>query len=340
MKRLSIFFALFAALVLVSCEKDEPQIPEQSSAIKNSLIVLNQGSYEQNNSSLVVYDIPTGEVKDVFYETNGIRLGDTGQDFIRVGDEFWVSVYGSKIIYVLDSSLKIKKTIQNNLSPRYLTSDKSYVYVTYYEGKAGRINRDTYTIDLVDVGNNPEGLIITNNNLLVANSGGMNYPNYDRTVSIIDLSTFTVTKTVECNVNPAQFRQSNSAIYLSTFGDYMNDFGSIQKWDGLEFTTFDYITPSSFDCDNTHMYYISTVYDAEWNPTTTTSKLNLNTGVVSEFAVVPNASFINVINEDEIAISQSDYVSEGRVSIFLKNGQEQYSFNTKGINPVKTVYVK
>jgi hypothetical protein len=56
----------------------------KGSAIKNSLIVLNKGSYEQNNASLVVYDIPTVEVKDVFYETNGIRLGDTAQDFIRV----------------------------------------------------------------------------------------------------------------------------------------------------------------------------------------------------------------------------------------------------------------
>lgn len=337
MKRLSIFFALFAALVFVSCEKDDLQIQEPSSAVKNSLVVLNQGSYEQNNASLVVYDIPTGEVKDVFYETNGIRLGDTGQDFIKVDDEFWVSVYGSKIIYVLDSSLKIKKTIQNNLSPRYLTSDKSYVYVTYYEGKAGRINRNTYAVDLVDVGNNPEGLIVTNGELLVANSGGMNYPNYDRTVSVIDLSSFTVTKTVECNVNPAQFRQSNSTVYLSTFGDYVSDLGSVQKWDGFEFTTLNHITPSSFDCDNNFMYYISTTYDANWNPTTMTSKLNLSTGNISDFASVPNASFINVISNGEIAISQSDYVSEGRVSVFLKDGTEQYSFNTKGINPVKVI---
>lgn len=339
MKRFSIFFALFVALVFVSCEKEELQIPEQSSVIKNSLIVLNQGSYEQNNSSLVVYDFVTGEVRDAFFESNGIRLGDTGQDFIKDGDNYWVSVYGSKIIYVLDSGLKIKKTIQNNLSPRYLTSDNSYVYVTYYEGKAGRISKQNYNIDLVDVGANPEGLIVTGNNLLVANSGGMNYPNYDHTVSVIDLSTFTVTKTVECNINPAQFRQSNSSVYLSTFGDYITDFGSIQAWTGTEFTSFNYTALSSFDCDNTYMYYISTIYDANWNPTITTSKLNLNNGNISEFAMVPNASFINVIDDNEIAISQSDYVSEGRVSIFLKNGTEQYSFNTKGINPVKTIYV-
>jgi hypothetical protein len=163
---------------------------------------------------------------------------------------------------------------------------------------------------------------------LVANSGGMNYPNYDRTVSIIDLSTFTVTKTVECNVNPAKFRQSNSTVYFSTFGDYMSYFGSVQRWDGLEFTTIDNITQSSFDRDNSHMYYISTTYDADWNPTTTTSKLNLTNGDISEFATVPNASFVNVIN-DEIAISQSDYVSEGKVSVFSKKGTEQYSFSTK-----------
>ena len=56
---------------------------------------------------------------------------------------------------------------------------------------------DTVSLQVVDeciVGYQPEEMAIVGNKLYVANSGGYRVPNYDRTVSVIDLKTFTEEK--------------------------------------------------------------------------------------------------------------------------------------------------
>ena len=51
------------------------------------------------------------------------------------------------------------------------------------------------------VGYQPEEMVIVGNKLYVANSGGYRVPNYDRTVSVIDLNTFKVIKTIDVGIN-------------------------------------------------------------------------------------------------------------------------------------------
>ncbi len=52
---------------------------------------------------------------------------------------------------------------------------------------------DTATMQVVDscaVGYQPEEMVVAGDKLYVANSGGYRVPNYDKTVSVIDLKTF------------------------------------------------------------------------------------------------------------------------------------------------------
>ncbi len=49
-------------------------------------------------------------------------------------------------------------------------------------------------VDTCTVGYQPEEMVIAGNKLYVANSGGYRVPSYDRTVSVIDLTTFTEIK--------------------------------------------------------------------------------------------------------------------------------------------------
>ena len=56
-------------------------------------------------------------------------------------------------------------------------------------------------VDTCDVGYQPEEMVVVGNKLYVANSGGYRVPNYDNTVSVIDLNTFTEIKKITVGIN-------------------------------------------------------------------------------------------------------------------------------------------
>ena len=73
----------------------------------------------------------------------------------------------------------------------------------------------------VVVGYQPEELVITDGKLYVVNSGGYQYPEYDRTISVVDLETFQVTDTIDVAVNLHRMElASDGLIYVSSRGNY------------------------------------------------------------------------------------------------------------------------
>lgn len=73
------------------------------------------------------------------------------------------------------------------------------------------------------MGYQPEEMVIVGNKLYVANSGGYRVPNYDNTVSVIDLETFKETKKITVAINLHRMRvDQNGLIYVTSRGDYYN----------------------------------------------------------------------------------------------------------------------
>ena len=110
-------FLLFASLAFgfISCSNDDDDIIDESSIVpKSGVYILNSGKGGANNANLVCYDYESGNiVEKVFESVNGIALGDTGQDMITYDGKTYVAVSGSAIIYVLDKSGKILKSIES-----------------------------------------------------------------------------------------------------------------------------------------------------------------------------------------------------------------------------------
>jgi len=74
------------------------------------------------------------------------------------------------------------------------------------------------------VGYQPEELAIVNNKIYVANSGGYMFPNYDRTVSVIDLETFKEVKKIDVAINLHRIRATPyNELVVSSRGDYYNE---------------------------------------------------------------------------------------------------------------------
>jgi YVTN family beta-propeller protein len=79
----------------------------------------------------------------------------------------------------------------------------------------------------IEVGTAPEGILVVDNTAYVCNSGG--YPNYSHsTVSIIDVTTNSVTKTLDVLTNPQDLALGpNGNIYVVCTGNYIDTHGKI-----------------------------------------------------------------------------------------------------------------
>lgn len=218
----------------------------------NKLFVLNEGQMGSNNASLDMLRLSDGNyITGVFKKMNpreAAGLGDVGNDIAVAGDEVWIAVNNSGIVEVLSAKDETEIAAIQVPMPRCLAFDDKYAYVTSWNGAVAvygpdwsvdagksknpkgavyRIDRSTKQVaGSVEVGYQPEGLAVYNGKLYVANSGGISSSlppaySYDNTVSIIDLASFSVSKTLEVEINIQKvWSDGNGNIYVNTFGNY------------------------------------------------------------------------------------------------------------------------
>ena len=212
------------ALFLSSCRKEDEIIPsteeqggkpEPAGPIKG-FFLLNEANMGSNKSTLDYYDYETGKyTRNIYAERNpGVvkELGDVGND---------LQIYGNRLYAVI------------NVSHRYIVFKDGFAYVSSYAGpvkidpnaRLGYVAKvDTATLKVVaecPVGYQPDEIVIYGDKLYVANSGGYRVPNYDKTISIIDLKTFTEEKKVDVAINLHRLELDNyGKIWVSSRGDY------------------------------------------------------------------------------------------------------------------------
>ncbi|RYM36112.1 YncE family protein [Brumimicrobium glaciale] len=225
----SIKYFFIVLLVLSSCKKDKIEDIPMSDNLKNGLLVLNEGLFQHNNSTLTWIDLSTNTVRnDVFLDKNSRPLGDTGNDIIVYGGKIYIAVTGSSTVEVLDKkTLKSVKQINfnyNNQSqePRKLAFHNGKVFVSSFDGYVSAI--DTVSLQItkrIKVGRNPEGVCVANESLFVANSGGLDFQNPDTTVFEINLNTMSVVDTFVVGENPGSIIADDfNNIYVVKRGDY------------------------------------------------------------------------------------------------------------------------
>ena len=347
MKTNRLILAIGLTLALYSCDNSSK---DDITPIRSGTYILNNGNWGSNDSSIGIYD-PSGRsfTADAFKTANGQGLGDLGQDIIGLGEDIYIAVNGSQTIFVTDTGLKIRKQINadkegTRLSPRHFAPSGSKVYVTYYEGYVGEISGD-YSVRLCTVGPNPEGIAIAGDNLYVANSGGMAYPAYNNTVSVVSTSTFTETS-IEVNVNPAKVEASSDGayVYVSSFGNYAEIPAKLQvisTADG-KVTDIDYSSVSAIAKGKDDILYILCGgYDENWNPLPGTvyrhdMKTNKALGAfVTDSTTMPNAYSISATTDGYVYIGCSDYKNTGDVYVFTPEGKFHDKFDSQSLNPLK-----
>lgn len=346
MKQLKLLaLALIAALSFASCDNDE--IPEGAP----NLLVLNNGNWGANDANILGYDTRTETATPfLFQKANGQQLGDLGQDIIAVGDKFYIAVNGSQVVFVTDRDLHIVQRIEatengTRLSPRYLCCVDKKVYVTYYEGYLGEINTKDYSVRTTAVGNSPEGLAYVDGYIYVANSGGALFPNYDKTVSVVDAKTFAEVRKIDVNLNPQNVIASadGHSIYVNSFGNYGDVPAIVERIaiddpnysvSALDYTDVKAITAGK---DN-DLYVVTGGYDENWQVQGTVNVYNMKDR--KQTATFPDAitNFYSIsYSGGNVFVGTSDYKTNGDVIMYDRTGLRLATFDAQGLNPQRVV---
>ena len=346
MKRI-LLSILAAASILTACDRNDTKIPEVPST--GNILILNNGNWGGNDACITLYDSKTGAITaNAFQKANGQNLGDLGQDIFATGSELYIAVNGSQVVFVTDYDLKLKKTITaeadgNKLSPRCFAKGNSKIYVTYYEGYLAEIDPSKdYAVKTVKVGANPDGLAYLDGKIYVANSGGMNYPNYDNTVSVVSASDFTVTQTIEVNTNPAKVLAAGGEIYVTSFGNYADAPAKIQKitpsTGSVTELPYDNVSSAAVGADE-KLYVLCGGYDELWNPLP--GKVFVHgatpTAFVTDQTTFPNAYSISATSDGYVFVGCSDYTTTGDIYMMSSEGTLHAKFDSQGLNPIAVI---
>lgn len=238
MKRSLVAFAAALLVGSAACGRMDPPEGEPGIPEINGFFLLNEGLLGSNKCTLDYYDYQSGIYsKNVYGERNpGLvqELGDGGNDLQLYGGRLYAVISGSGNVEVMNAS-----TVQHVGSVsvpgcRYIAFQDGFAYVSAYRTKAveeeeqpvkGYIAKiDLETLEIAGtckVGCDPEEMVISGGKLYVANSGCQNEPDFDHTVSVIDLATFQVVKTIEVALNLHRMElDPYGIIWVSSRGDY------------------------------------------------------------------------------------------------------------------------
>jgi YVTN family beta-propeller protein len=344
--------ALASAAMLASCHKDKVVTPDKPTAQRAGLYILDQGNLGKPNSALTYYDYTTKTLTpDIFLSVNGQGLGNTANDIEVYGGKMYIVVDESGVVDVVDpKTAKLIKqvTIQNSsnksLEPRDITFYKGNAYISIYNGANGEVavmDTATYTISkYIPVGRNPEQLAVSNGKLYVANSGGLSAPDFDNTVSVIDLATLTETTKITVGSDPyAVSVDTYGDVFVASYAIYDSNFNitSNANLSVINSSTDAVISKTDFSggpfsISGDNAYYIDQdgtvkIYDVKTHTISSQKVITDGTTFTAAYAV-----YADSLTGEVFVTDAKDYNSNGLVYAFDKTGKKEYSLVT-GISP-------
>lgn len=245
--KLYLIIILAIVTLMSGCRTDDTIIYAEEEdidkpTVKSEVIgmyVLNEGNMGSNKCTLDFLDLSDTIIhyrRNIYSERNPNEvkeLGDVGNDIQIYGSRLWMVINCSNKVEVCRAKDAVKIGKVDIPNCRYVTFDGGYAYVSSYVGPVavgsnaprGRVYKvDTLTLQKVDsvvVGYQPEEMAVVDGKLYVANSGGYIAPQYDRTISVIDLATMSEERQINVAINLHHLRlDGRGQLWVTSRGDY------------------------------------------------------------------------------------------------------------------------
>lgn len=362
----SFYILIFTALLTAGCRGENPLLHSEEETVTpggegsgggnhpketvKGFFLLNEGNMGSNKSSIDFFSYETGKYMRNIYPGRNPEivkeLGDVGNDIAIYGDKLYAVINCSHYVEVMDVHTARHLGRIDILNCRYIVFNNGKAYVSSYAGpvqidpnsRPGKVVEiDTTSLQItreVVVGYQPEQMVITNGKLYVANSGGYRYPNYDRTVSVIDLSSFKVVNTIDVAINLHRMVIDRyGRIYVSSRGDYYNIGADVYTIDSkTDKVTGNLGIAASDMCLSGDSIFMTSV---EWSYVTNSNTVTYSLYDVKKGRVV-SRSFITDGTDKQIQIPYGVAVNPDTKEIFVTDAKDYvtpgtlYCFSPEG----------
>ena len=350
--------SLFLVLSLIACKK-EPTAPPTTIAKQTKfdttyqvkgMYILNEGLFNMNNASLTYYSFSdSSATTDYFNNQNARKLGDTGNDLKVYGGKLYIVVSTSSQIEVIDvmTGKSIKRIpIFNAEKPRQarkIAFCQNKAFVCSFDGTVEVIDTTSLSIEkVIKVGRNPDGVAVVGNKIYVSNSGGLDNPKYDSTVSVINFNTLNESKKIPVLINPTYMAtDSYGDVYVVSRGNYDNLKMRLQiidsKTDTVKKTFNDFEALNlTIKGDTAYVYY----YDFTSGSGSKILLLNVKDETIIRQNFITDNTKIETVygiavhphSGDVFITDAHSFTNTGEVFCFDANGKKKYSFKA-GLNP-------
>ena len=281
-----------------------------------------------------------------------------GNDLKIFGSRLYAVVNCSNKVEVMDAATTRRIGQIEIPNCRFITFHGPYAYVTSYAGpveirpdysQKGYVAKvDTATLQVVDrciVGFQPDELAIVDGKIYVANSGGYMVPNYENTLSVIDLETFVEEKRVEVALNLFRVRpDSKGRLWVSSRGDYFDNHSKLicfnPRTEQIE-KVFD-VPVSAMDIVGDSIYVVSTSWSYETMSNTITNAIidtrlmeqvsaNFITDGTEREIKIPYGVKVNPLTGEIFVTDAGNYVNPGWLICYSREGVRQWRVRTGDI---------
>lgn len=369
-------------LFLAGCRHDELVVPTEYDIINDvpdpdtsirGFYLVNEGNMGSNKCTLDYFDYFTGLYARNFYaerNPNVIKeLGDVGNDIGIYGSKLYVVVNCSHKVEVLDSRTGTRLGQVDIPNCRYVRFYRGKAYVSSYVGpvlidpdapKGAVYEVDTTSLKVtrkVSVGYQPEEMEIVDDYMYVANSGGYRVPNYDNTVSVIQMVDFKQVQQIPVGINLHRLKKDRyNKLWVTSRGDYQSRPSRMYVMDKRRGYNQMIVTDtlpfgvSNMAIRGDSLYFYST----EWNNYTQSNTITYGIVDIRTKQLVSN-NFITDGTEKEITIpygiavhpetgdilvtDAKNYVSSGTLYCFDRLGRKKWSVRTGDI-PAHITFLK
>ena len=371
-----LFLPLLCLAVLFACREIElvvpteyellPGVPIDPDARPAGMYLLNEANMGSNQSSIDYVDFRNAYyVRNIYAERNPEvvkELGDVGND---------IQIYGNKLYAVINCSHKVEvmdvrtcKRIGQVDIPncRYIRFAKGKAYVSAYVGpvaidpnaQLGAVYEvDTASLAVtrkVTVGYQPDELEVLGEYLYVTNSGGYRAPDYDSTVSVVEIYGMKQIQKIPVGINLHRIRKDcYGKLWVTSRGDYNTIPSRLYVLDRKDKNSKEMVVKDTLDIPCSEMYIQGDslyFYSVEWNKQTERNTVTYGiidvrtdqlvtdhfiTDGTEQDIVIPYGICVHPTTGDVYVTDAKNYVSSGVLHCYDRHGKKKWSVRTGDI---------
>ncbi len=334
------------------------------------MYLLNEGNMGSNKADLDYLDYRTAVyARGIYAEKNPDvvkELGDVGNDIQIHDGKLFAVINCSHKVEVMDAYTTKRITQIDIPNCRYIRFRGRYAYVTSYVGPVAMDPNArkgaVFKVDLKDykivgeatVGYQPDELAIVDGYAYVANSGGYRAPNYDSTVSVVELESMRQVYKIDVAINLSRIKaDAYGNLWVSSRGNYDDIPSNLYRLEpsGGRYRVAEAmnIPASNMALHGDSLYVYSVEYSNQTSKNTVTYAIidvkqkrvvsrSFITDGTERNIVIPYGLAIHPKNGDLFITDAKNYVSSGVLHCYSKEGVRKWSVRTGDI-PAHMVFL-